>query len=134
MEIKLELATEPAVKGTIAVVACVSIAYVSTHAETPYGFASSFMIGLASSASSSAHTRRLRFAFLHAIKKEQRQTCLTRYQRTASRHKCRMPLSHKSLGNLPISKCVCVDLVSRGKGPFAERPDCRVPQLVPPPP
>ena len=29
---------------------------------------------------------------------------------------------------------VCVDLVSRGKGPFAERPDYRVPQLVPPPP
>ena len=24
---------------------------------------------------------------------------------------------------------VCVDLVSRGKGPFAERPDYRVPQL-----
>jgi hypothetical protein len=42
MEIKLELATEPAVKGTIAVVACVSIAYISTHAETPNGFASSF--------------------------------------------------------------------------------------------
>ena len=29
---------------------------------------------------------------------------------------------------------VCVDLVSRGKGPFAERPNYRVPQLVPPPP
>ena len=27
----------------------------------------------------------------------------------------------------------CVDLVSRRKGPFAERPDYRVPQLVPPP-
>jgi hypothetical protein len=36
MEIKFELATEPAVKGTIAVVACVFIAYVSTHAETPF--------------------------------------------------------------------------------------------------
>jgi len=44
MEIKFELATEPAVKGTIAVVACVSIAYVSTHADTPYRFASSFLI------------------------------------------------------------------------------------------
>ena len=30
-------------------------------------------------------------------------------------------------------ECVCVDLVSRGKGPFAERPDYRVPQLMPPP-
>ena len=28
---------------------------------------------------------------------------------------------------------VCVDLVSRRKEPFAERPDYRVPQLVPPP-
>jgi hypothetical protein len=46
VEIKFGLATEPAVKGTIAVVACVSIAYVSTHAETPYGFASSFLIGI----------------------------------------------------------------------------------------
>jgi hypothetical protein len=46
MEIKFELATEPAVKGTIAVVACVSIAYIATHAETPYGFASSFLIGI----------------------------------------------------------------------------------------
>jgi len=36
MEIKFELATEPAVKGTITVVACVSIAYVPTHAETPF--------------------------------------------------------------------------------------------------
>ena len=46
MEIKFELATEPAVKGTIAVVACISVAYVSTHANTPYGFASSFLIGI----------------------------------------------------------------------------------------
>ena len=37
MEIKFELATEPAIKGTIAIVACVSIAYVSTHADTPTG-------------------------------------------------------------------------------------------------
>jgi hypothetical protein len=44
MKIKFELATEPAVKGTIAVVACVSIAYISTHAATPYGFASSVLI------------------------------------------------------------------------------------------
>jgi len=45
MEIKFELATEPAIKGTIAVVACVSIAYIATHTKTPYGFASSFLIG-----------------------------------------------------------------------------------------
>ena len=46
MEIKFELATETAVKGTIAVVACAFITYVSTHADTPYGFASSFLIGI----------------------------------------------------------------------------------------
>jgi hypothetical protein len=45
MEIKFELATEPAIKGTIAVVACVSIAYIATRTETSYGFASSFLIG-----------------------------------------------------------------------------------------
>jgi hypothetical protein len=45
MEIKFELATEPAIKGTIAVVACVLIAYIATHSETPSGFASSFLIG-----------------------------------------------------------------------------------------
>jgi hypothetical protein len=44
MEIKFELATEPAVEGTIAVVAFVSIAYIATHAKTPYGFASAFLI------------------------------------------------------------------------------------------
>jgi hypothetical protein len=48
MEIKFELATAPAVKGTITVVACISIAYVSTYTETPYGFASSFLIGIIS--------------------------------------------------------------------------------------
>jgi hypothetical protein len=45
MEIKFELATELAVKGTIAVVACISIAYIATHAKTLYGFASAFLIG-----------------------------------------------------------------------------------------
>ena len=34
-----------ATSSTIAVVACVSIAYIATHAETPYGFASAFLIG-----------------------------------------------------------------------------------------
>ena len=46
MEIKFEVATEPAVKGTIAVVPCVSIAYIATHAETPYGFVSFFLSGI----------------------------------------------------------------------------------------
>ncbi len=35
---------------------------------------------------------------------------------------------------LNIFHCMCVDLVSGGRGPFAERSDYRVPQLVLPPP
>ncbi len=46
MEIKFKLATEPAIKDTIAVVACISITYIATHTATPYGFASSFLIGI----------------------------------------------------------------------------------------
>ena len=46
MEIKFELATEPAVKGTIAVVACILIAYIAAHPETSYGVVSSFLIGV----------------------------------------------------------------------------------------
>ena len=46
MEIKFKLATEPTVNGIIAVVACISIAYIATHAETPHGFGSSFLIGI----------------------------------------------------------------------------------------
>ncbi len=46
MEICFKLATEPTVKGTSAVVSGVSIAYIATHAETPYEFASTFLIGV----------------------------------------------------------------------------------------
>ena len=46
MEICFELTTEPAVKGTIVVVNCVSIAYVATHTNTPYGFASALLISV----------------------------------------------------------------------------------------
>jgi hypothetical protein len=37
MEIKFEIATEPAVKGTIAIVACVSIAYIATQPKPHTG-------------------------------------------------------------------------------------------------
>jgi hypothetical protein len=37
MELKFELITEPAVKATIAVVACTSIAYVTTHTQNWFG-------------------------------------------------------------------------------------------------
>jgi hypothetical protein len=43
MKVCFELATELAFKGTIGVISCVFIAYVSTHAETPFGFASAFL-------------------------------------------------------------------------------------------
>jgi hypothetical protein len=46
MEIRFELATEPDVKGTIAVVACILIAYVSTQAATLYSFAFSSLSGI----------------------------------------------------------------------------------------
>ena len=46
MEICFKLATEPAVKGTTAVVSYKSIAYVATHTETPYGFASAYLISV----------------------------------------------------------------------------------------
>ena len=46
MEICFKLATEPALKGTTAVVSYKSIAYVATHTETPYGFASALLIGV----------------------------------------------------------------------------------------
>jgi hypothetical protein len=37
MELKFKLATEPAVKATIAVVACTSIANMTTHAQNWFG-------------------------------------------------------------------------------------------------
>ncbi len=46
MEIRFELATKPAVKGTIAVVSCVSIAYVATHAQNWYGTSWALLIGI----------------------------------------------------------------------------------------
>jgi hypothetical protein len=48
MEICFELANEPAVKGTIAVVSCVSIAYVATHAQNWNGTSCALLIGMIS--------------------------------------------------------------------------------------
>jgi hypothetical protein len=48
MEIQFELATKPAVKGTIAVVSCVSIAYVATHAQNWYGASCALLISIIS--------------------------------------------------------------------------------------
>jgi hypothetical protein len=47
MELKFEPATEPAVKATIAVVACKSIAYV-THAQNWFGVIATLIIGVIS--------------------------------------------------------------------------------------
>jgi hypothetical protein len=48
MEICFELAIEPAVKGTIAMVSCVSIAYVATHAQNWYKTSCALFIGIIS--------------------------------------------------------------------------------------
>jgi hypothetical protein len=48
MEICFKLATKPAVKGTIAVVSCVSIACVATHAQNWYGTSCALLIGIIS--------------------------------------------------------------------------------------
>jgi hypothetical protein len=48
MEIRFELSTEPAVKGTIAVVSFVSIAYVATNAQNWYGTSCALLIGIIS--------------------------------------------------------------------------------------
>ena len=48
MELKFDLATEPAVKATIAVVACTSIAYVTTHAQNLFGVITALIIGVIS--------------------------------------------------------------------------------------
>jgi hypothetical protein len=48
MELKFELATEPAIKSTIAVVACTSIAYMTTHAQNWFGVIAALIIGVIS--------------------------------------------------------------------------------------
>jgi hypothetical protein len=48
MELKFELATEPAVKATIAVVACTSIVYMTTHAQNWFGVITALIIGVIS--------------------------------------------------------------------------------------
>ncbi len=48
MELKFELTTEPAVKATIAVVACTSIAYMTTHAQNWFGVITTLIIGIIS--------------------------------------------------------------------------------------
>jgi hypothetical protein len=48
MEIRFKLATKPAVKCTIAVVSCMSIAYATTHAQNWYGTSCALLIGIIS--------------------------------------------------------------------------------------
>ncbi len=48
MEIHFKLATKPVVKGTIAVVSCVFIAYAATHAQNWYGTSCALLIGIIS--------------------------------------------------------------------------------------
>ncbi len=48
MEICFKLATKPAVKDTITMVSCMSIAYVAMHAQNWYGTSSTLLIGIIS--------------------------------------------------------------------------------------
>ena len=48
MEICFKLATKSAVKGTISLVSCISIAYVATHAQNWYGTSCALLIGIIS--------------------------------------------------------------------------------------
>jgi hypothetical protein len=48
IKIRFKLATKPAVKGTIAIVNCVSIAYVATHAQNCYRTSCALFIGIIS--------------------------------------------------------------------------------------
>jgi hypothetical protein len=48
MELMFELATEPAIKATITVVPCTSIAYVTTHAQNWFGVIAALIIGVIS--------------------------------------------------------------------------------------
>ncbi len=48
MEIHFELGTEPVVKGTIAIISCVSIAYIATHAQNWYRTSCVLLIGIIS--------------------------------------------------------------------------------------
>jgi hypothetical protein len=46
MELKFDLAKEPAIKANIAVVACTSIAYVTPHTQNWFGFITVLIIGV----------------------------------------------------------------------------------------
>ncbi len=48
MELKFELTTESTVKATITVVACTSIAYVTTHTQNRFGVTAPLIIGVIS--------------------------------------------------------------------------------------
>jgi hypothetical protein len=48
MELKFELVTEAAIKATIAVVACTSVAYMTTHAPKWFGVITTLIIGVIS--------------------------------------------------------------------------------------
>jgi hypothetical protein len=48
MEICFESATKPAVKSTIAVVSCMSIAYITIHAQNWYRTSCALLIGIIS--------------------------------------------------------------------------------------
>jgi hypothetical protein len=48
MELKFDLATEPAIKATIVIIAYISIAYVTTHTQNWFGVIATLIIGVIS--------------------------------------------------------------------------------------
>jgi hypothetical protein len=48
MEIRFKSATKPAVKGTITVVSCMSVAYIATHTRNWYGTSCALLISIIS--------------------------------------------------------------------------------------
>jgi hypothetical protein len=71
MEICFKLATKPALKGIVAVVSCVSIALIATHAQNWYGTSCALCIGIISVAIGTYQTPHLPFLLLKLIPPKQ---------------------------------------------------------------
>jgi hypothetical protein len=86
MELKFKLATEPAIKATIAVVACISIAQMTTHAQNWFEVIATLIIGAISVIIGTYKTPPLRASKYSWIE----QPCSILFLLTVSRQKCRI--------------------------------------------
>jgi hypothetical protein len=87
MELKFDLATEPAVKATIAVDTSTSIVYVTTHAQNWFGVIATLIIGVISVVISTCKTPPLCTVKSSWIEQPCPILCLL----TVSRPKCHIP-------------------------------------------